>query len=331
MSGQRYLLTGGAGLIGSTITDLLLAEEDPAEIVVFDDLSRGSPENLRSALASGKVRIEVGDVRDFDHLGRAMRGIDVVFHLAAIRITRCAEDPVEAHDILATGTINVAQAAIGNGVGRVVYSSSASVYGAAERFPTREDHHPYDNDTIYGAAKLYGEGVLRSYHATRGLDYVALRYFNVYGPRMDTHGAYTEVLIRWIQAIERGEAPVIFGDGSTTMDLVFVEDVARANLCAARLRVTDVACNVGTGVETSLRGLATELAQVMGSSVAPVHEPERSVNRVPRRLAGTEWADQLIGFRAQVPLAEGLARLVAWYRTQGSPMGKPTRAAPTRV
>lgn len=321
MPPQRFLLTGGAGLIGSTIVDRLLVEEPGAEIVVYDDLSRGTLANLRAAHehAGGRLRVEVGDVRDAHHLRAAMTGVDVVFHLAAIRITRCAEDPLLAHEVLGTGTVNVADAAAAAGVRKLVYSSSASVYGLAESFPTREDHHGYDNDTIYGAAKLYGEGVLRSYHATRGLDYVALRYFNVYGPRMDTHGKYTEVLIRWMQAIEQGEPPVIFGDGTTTMDLVFVDDVARANVAAARAAATDVVCNVGTGAETSLRGLADALVRAMGSDVEPVHAPERSVNPVPRRLASVAAAEQLLGFRADVGLDDGLRRLVAWWRAVDRP------------
>ena len=183
-----------------------------------------------------------------------MRGMDVVFHQAAIRITQCAEEPRLALEVLVDGTFNVIEAAARRGVRKVVAASSASVYGLAEQFPTAENHHPYANDTLYGAAKVFNEGLLRSFHAMSGLDYVALRYFNVYGPRMDIHGVYTEVLVRWMERIAAGKPPLIFGDGSQTMDFVYVEDIARANVLAADADVDDEVFNVASGVETSLLG-----------------------------------------------------------------------------
>src|SRR6185312_11996712 len=188
----------------------------------------------------------------------------LVFHQAAIRITQCATEPRLALEVLVDGTYEVIEAAADAGVKRVIAASSASVYGLAEQFPTRESQHPYTNDTIYGAAKVFNEGLLRSFHAMRGLDYVALRYFNVYGPRMDIHGLYTEVLIRWMERIASGTPPLILGDGQQTMDFVHVADVARANVCAVRAAVTDEAFNVATGVETSLAGLAAALLRTMG-------------------------------------------------------------------
>ena len=193
-----------------------------------------------------------------------MAGIDVVFHQAAIRITQCAEEPRLALEVLVDGTFNVVEAAAREGVRKLVAASSASVYGLAEDFPTAERHHPYANDTLYGAAKTFNEGLLRSYHAMSGLDYVALRYFNVYGARMDVHGLYTEVLVRWIERIAEGLPPLIFGDGSQTMDFVYVEDIARANILAAASSVTDDVFNVASGVETSLAELAAKLLKVMG-------------------------------------------------------------------
>ena len=199
---------------------------------------------------------------------------------------------------------------------KVVASSSASAYGLATAFPTREDHHPYANDTFYGAAKVFNEGLLRSFHSMYGLDYVALRYFNVYGPLMDVHGLYTEVLIRWMERIERGEPPLIFGDGAQTMDFVHVRDVARSNVLAARADVTDDVFNVASGVETSLLGLAETLLRVIGSDLSVEHAPPRAVNGVTRRLADTSKAADRLGFRAEIDLEEGLRSLVDWWRAQ---------------
>jgi UDP-glucose 4-epimerase len=242
-----------------------------------------------------------------------VRDASVVFHQAALRITQCAQEPRLALEVLVDGTFNVVEAAAEAGVRKLVAASSASVYGLAEEFPTREDHHPYANDTLYGAAKVFNEGLLRSFHAMSGLDYVALRYFNVYGPRMDIHGVYTEVLVRWMERIAAGEPPLILGDGSQTMDFVFTEDIARANLLAAEADVTDAAFNVASGVETSLRELADLLLRVMGSDLSVVHGPERSVNKVSRRLADTSAARERLGFEAAVGIEEGLRRLVAWW------------------
>jgi UDP-glucose 4-epimerase len=315
MRDKRVLITGGAGVVGSTIADQLV-EQAPAEIVVLDNLVRGQRENLAKASASGLVRFVEGDIRDRALVRSLMDGIDVVFHQAAIRITQCAEEPRLALDVLVDGTFNVVEAAVETGVRRLVAASSASVYGMAETFPTAELHHPYGNDTLYGAAKTFNEGLLRSFHATHGLDWVALRYFNVYGPRMDIHGVYTEVLVRWMERIEAGVPPLILGDGSQTMDFVFVDDIARANVLAARAAATDEVFNVGAGVETSLLELAQTLLRVMGSDLPIEHGEARAVNNVSRRLADVSRARDRIGFEAQVGLEEGLTRLVAWWRAE---------------
>jgi nucleoside-diphosphate-sugar epimerase len=317
MQNNRILITGGAGLIGSHIADLLV-EEGVKEIVIFDNFVRGRRENLAKVMAEGAVTIVEGDIRDRAALAEVMRDVDIVFHQAAIRITQCAEEPRLALEVLVDGTFNVLEAAVEAKIKKVVVASSASVYGLAEQFPTPEWHHPYNNRTLYGAAKAFNEGLLRSFHAMYGLDYVALRYFNVYGPRMDTHGAYTEVFIRWMDRIADNQPPLIFGDGEQTMDFIFVEDIARANILAARRDVTDMVFNVASGVETSLNELAEALLRVMGSDLRPEYGPERKVNPVPRRLADTREAEQMIGFRAQVPLATGLERLVEWWRASRS-------------
>jgi UDP-glucose 4-epimerase len=318
LEGKRILITGGAGLVGSHIADLV-ALDSPAEIVVLDNFVRGRHENLSLARGRAPLRIVEGDIRDAGLLADLFAGVDVVFHQAAIRITQCAEDPRLAHDVLATGTLNVLEAAVDAGVQKIVAASSASVLGLAEQFPTPESHHPYNNRTIYGAAKTYNETLLRSFNEMYGLDYVALRYFNVYGPRMDVYGAYTEVLIRWMERIAAGLPPIILGDGSQTMDFVHVRDIARANVLAARADVSDRVFNVASGVETSLAELAQKLLHVMSSSQIPQHEPPRKVNAVTRRLADTEAAARLLGFTAGISLEEGLADLVDWWRQTRRP------------
>ena len=309
------LVTGGGGAIGSNVCDeLVLAGAE--EIVVLDNFVRGRRANLDWARANGNVRLVEGDIRDRELVYRLSDGIDLVFHLAAIRITQCAEEPRLALEVLVDGTYNVFEAAAQQGVRRVVASSSASVYGLAEEFPTREDHHPYANDTLYGAAKAFNEGLLRSMHAMYGLDYVALRYFNVYGPRMDVHGLYTEVLVRWMERITDGKPPLILGDGRQTMDFVYMGDIARANMLAATSDLTDVVFNVASGTETSLLELAQMLLKVMGSDLAVEHGPARAVNGVTRRLADTSAAREQLGFQAEVDLEEGLTRLVEWWRAE---------------
>jgi len=312
MNYRRALITGGAGLIGSHIADGLVAD-GCEEIVVLDNFTRGRHENLEPAMSSDRVRLVEGDIRDAQAVREAMKGIDIVFHEAAIRITQCAEDPRLAHDVLATGTFNILEAAVAAKVKRVVVASSASIYGQAEEFPTTEHHHGYDNRTIYGAIKLYGEGLLRSFHEMYGLNYVALRYFNVYGPRMDAFGVYTEVMIRWMERLAKGQPCLILGDPSQTMDFVFVEDVARANLIAAKSSITDDVLNIASGTETSLGELAATLGRVMGVERKPEYGPARKVNPVSRRLADVGKAERLLGFRTQVSLEDGLRKLVQWW------------------
>ncbi len=313
---EKVVVTGGAGLIGSHITDLLVAgqrEGTYGEIVIFDNLTRGRLDNLASADAAGKITVVEGDVRDAAAVQKVIDGADLVFHLAAIRITHCAEDPRLAVDVLGNGTFNVAEAAVKAGVRRLVASSSASVYGLADSFPTTEEQHPYNNRTLYGALKTFNEGVLRSFNDMYGLPYVALRYFNVYGPRMDIFGVYTEVLIRWMNRIIDGQPPLIFGDGKQTMDFIYVTDIARANILAAHAEVSDQVFNIASHTETSLNDLAFALAKVMGSDLSPEYGPERSVNPVPRRLADVTKARDLLGFESTVDLETGLRELVEWW------------------
>ncbi len=315
MKDKRILITGGAGLVGSHIADLV-ALEQPREILILDNFVRGRRENLAQAAAIFPLTIIEGDIRDRTLLATCLEGVDVVFHQAAIRITQCAEEPRLAFDVLAEGTFNVLEAAVKANVEKVIAASSASVLGLADSFPTTEEHHPYNNRTIYGAAKAFNEGLLRSFAEMYGLRYVGLRYFNVYGPRMDVYGVYTEVLIRWMERISAGLPPMIHGDGSQTMDFVHIHDIARANLLAAKSTVTDEVFNVASGTETSLVELARMLAGVMNSTIEPQHQPARKVNAVTRRLADTSKAERLLGFRAHVTLEDGLRDLVQWWRQE---------------
>ncbi|MCD9196894.1 NAD-dependent epimerase/dehydratase family protein [Aeromicrobium wangtongii] len=313
LDGARVLVTGGAGTIGSTIVDQLLAA-GADHVDVLDNLVRGRLGNLEEALSSDRVTLVEGDIRDRDLVHDVTAGKDLVFHQAALRITQCAEEPRLALEVLVDGTFNVYEAAVDQHVDKIVSASSASVYGMAEQFPTGERHHHHNNDTFYGAAKSFNEGMLRSFRAMYGLDYVLLRYFNVYGPRMDVHGLYTEVLVRWMERIEDGQAPLVFGDGEQTMDFACTTDIARANILAAQSDVTEGVYNIASGSETSLLQLAETLSQVMGSTIPVQHGPERAVNGVARRLADVSAADRDLGFRTQVGLEEGLAELVTWWR-----------------
>jgi UDP-glucose 4-epimerase len=310
VEGAKCLVTGGAGFVGSTIVDQLL-DAGAAEIRVLDNFVRGNIGNLAQARETGRVRVTEGDVCDQHLVDKLVEGVDYVFHQAALRITRCAEAPREAVAVLIEGTLNVLDSAVRHGVRKIVAASSASVYGEPSYLPIDESH-PFNNRTMYGAGKIAGEQMLRAYYTTSGLPYVAFRYFNVYGPRMDITGVYTEVLIRWLDAIESGKPPLIFGDGSQSMDFVFVEDVARANLVATQSDVTDQVFNVGTGVQTSLNELCDLLLRLTNSRLRPEYRESRAVANVQTRRAAVEKAKRELGFEASVSLEQGLRDLIRW-------------------
>jgi UDP-glucose 4-epimerase len=313
LRGARILVTGGCGLVGSTTIDLLLQRYEPARIVIVDNLSRGTTVNVARALHDERVTFVQDDIRKPSVMRNAAQGMDAIVHLAALRITACAAEPREALEVMCDGSFNVIEAALAAGIKKVVAASSASIYGMADTFPTDERHHPYNDETWYGTTKVFLEGLLRSYHAMFDLPYVALRYFNVYGPRMDMQGKYTEVLIRWMERIASGQPPIILGDGRQTMDFVYIDDVARANVAALLSDVTEGVFNIASGTETSLNDLALSLLRVMGSDLSPTHGPERKVNPVARRLAHVARAERELGFRARVGLEDGLRRLVHWW------------------
>jgi UDP-glucose 4-epimerase len=310
LKGACCLVTGGAGFVGSTIVDQLVLA-GAAEVRIMDNFVRGSHHNVSWAVKQPGVTLIDGDIRDAALVDDATVGVDYVFHQAALRITRCAEAPREAIEVLIDGTFNVLEAALRYKVRKVIAASSASVYGEPSYLPIDEGH-PFNNTTMYGAGKIALEQMLRALHSVSGLSYVALRPFNIYGPRMDMTGVYTEVLIRWLDAIDGNTPPLIFGDGSQSMDFVYVEDVARANLLAAQSDVSDDVFNVGSGTQTSLYELCMLLLKITGSSQQPEYRAPRSVGNVQRRRAAVDKAEKLLGFRSTVSLEEGLRELINW-------------------
>lgn len=317
IKGAQFLVTGGAGFVGSHVADLLLAR-GARRVVALDNLVRGSRANVEAAQATGRFELVVGDVRDRALVSELTRGADYVFHQAALRITACAEDPRAGHEVMMDGTFNVLEAAVAHEVKKIVAASSASVYGEPDALPI-EETAPYNNRTLYGAAKIALEHYLRSFNEMYGLPYVALRYFNLYGPRMDMTGVYTEVMVRWMDRIDAGQPPLVYGKGDQSMDFVEVSDCARANLLALESDASDDVLNVATGVETSLLELCTMMLELMGRpDLAPEHVEERKVNPVRRRRASVQKAKAALGFTSEVDLRTGLARLIAWRRAQKS-------------
>jgi UDP-glucose 4-epimerase len=305
-------VTGGAGFIGSHVVDRLLSE-DVAEVVVFDNFVRGTRANLEQAVADPRLTVVEGSITDRDALRRAIDGCDYAFHLAALWLYECVHEPRAAVEVNAVGTYNVVAAAHEAGVSKVVFSSSASVYGNALAVPMTEEH-PFNNRTLYGGTKIAGEQFFRAFNEQHGLDWVGLRYMNVYGPRMDDKGTYVSVIVKVLDRIEAGERPVIHGDGSQTFDFVHVDDVARANVLALSSDATDIAINVGVGVPTTINELVTMLLEETGSELEPeYHEQEQMF--VTNRVGSTELAERLLGFTAEVPLDEGLRSVVEWRRS----------------
>jgi UDP-glucose 4-epimerase len=312
LKGKKLVVIGGAGLIGSHTVDHLI-KEDIKEVVIYDNMVRGSHENLDEALKDPRVKIyDVGgDILQTDILQSAIEGADGVFHLAALWLLQCHEYPRSAFDVNVRGTFNVMEACVAKGVKRLVYSSSASVYGDAVQEPMTEDH-PFNNQNFYGATKICGEAMLRSFHYRYGLNYVGLRYMNVYGPRQDYHGAYIAVIMKMLDAIDRGQSPTIMGDGSEAFDFVAVEDCGLANVCAMNSDTTDRFYNVGTGKRTSLKELAEMLVTLTNCKQPIQYAPRSQATLVRNRIGCPKKATNEIGFTAQIDLNEGLNRLIDW-------------------
>lgn len=312
IKGKKFVVIGGAGLIGSHTVDLL-AREDVSEIVIYDNFARGTYENLENVISDPRVSIfeAGGDICQPDILDAATKDADGVFHLAALWLLQCHEYPSAAFDVNIRGVFNVLQSCVKNGVKRLVYSSSASVYGDAIEEPMTEDH-PFNNQNFYGATKIAGEAMATAFHHRYGLPIVGLRYMNVYGPRQDYQGAYIAVIMKMLDAIDRGEGPTIFGDGSEAFDFVSVLDCGRANICAMQAGTTARYYNVGTGKRTSLKELAEMILNITGSN-QPLQYKERSqATLVRNRIGCAERAKVEIGFTAQVGLEDGLRALIEW-------------------
>ena len=306
------MVVGGAGLIGSHTIDHLL-KEDVKEILIYDNFVRGRVENLTNALKDPRVKIfDIGgDIIQTDILEAAFKGADGVFHLAALWLLQCHDFPRSAFDVNIRGTFNVIEACVKMGVKRLVYSSSASVYGDAVQEPMTEEH-PFNNKNFYGATKIAGEAMLRAFHHRYGLGYVGLRYMNVYGPRQDYHGAYVAVIMKMLDAIDRGEGPTITGDGSEAFDFVAVEDCARANICAMKADTADRYYNVGTGKRTSLKELAELLLEITGCTQPISYAPRSQKTLVRNRIGSPKRASAEIGFDAVIALRAGLENLIGW-------------------
>lgn len=315
LKGKRVVVIGGAGLIGSHAVDQLVGE-DVAEIIVYDNFVRGTHENLASALKDPRVKIfeAGGDITQTDVLDAALKGADGVFHFAALWLLQCHDFPRAAFDVNIRGTFNVLEACVRNAVQRLVYSSSASVYGDAVEEPMTEDH-PFNNKNFYGATKIAGEAMARSFHHRYGLNVVGLRYMNVYGPRQDYRGAYIAVIMKMLDAIDRGAGPTILGDGSEAFDFVAVGDCAAANLCALKAKTVDRFYNVGTGKRTSLRELAEMLLNITGCNQPIQYAPRSQATLVRNRIGSPERAIREIGFTAKVDLEQGLRDLIAWRKS----------------
>jgi len=306
------LVTGGAGFIGSYVVEELILLQ-PKKIIIIDNLIRGGYPNMKNFIDNPVVEFHKADLRDLELLENCITGTDYVFHMAALRINSCAANPREGFEVMLASTFEIASLCVKHKVKKVIYSSSASVYGLAQHFPTPETDNPYNNQTFYGAAKMWGEQLFRSFKFMYGLDYVALRYFNAYGPRMDTDGKYTEVMIKWLDCIRDEKKPLIYGDGSTTMDFVYVKDIARSNIAALQADVTDESFNIGNCEETSLKELLAVLLKVNQSNLTPEFRAENSVNPVSRRLADISKAKRLLRFTPTITLEQGMKELSEWY------------------
>ena len=311
LEGTRIAVTGGAGFIGSHLVEQLLGA-GAEEVTVLDNFVRGSRENLDAVADDPRLHVVEGSITDRALLAEVFGGRDYAFHLAALWLYECVHEPRQALEVNVEGTYNVVEAAQEAGVRKVVYSSSASVYGDALAIPMTEDH-PFNNRTMYGATKIAGEQFFRAFNEQHGLDWVGLRYMNVYGPRMDYRGAYVSVIMKVLDRLDAGEPPVIFGDGSQAYDFVHVHDVARANVLALTSDASDASYNVGTGEQTTISELVGRLLELTGSEVEPQYEPQAEMF-VTNRVGSTAAAERDLGFGAEVVLDEGLRSVVEWRR-----------------
>ncbi|HEX8746002.1 MAG TPA: NAD-dependent epimerase/dehydratase family protein [Pyrinomonadaceae bacterium] len=309
LNNKRLVLIGGAGLVGSHIVDQLTAEP-VSEIVVFDNFVRGTRENLSKATSDPRVRVVEGSMTDRDALRRVLEGADGLFLLASLWLGECVNDPRSAWEVNTLGTWNVIEACREMNVGRIVYSSSASVYGDAAFTPMTEEH-PFNNRTTYGATKIANEQMMRAIYEQHKLPYIGYRYMNIYGPRMDYEGTYVSVIMKVLDRIFNGQPPLIYGDGKQTYDFIYVEDVARANILGMKAACADEFFNIGMGVGTTINELVEILLELTDSRLRPEYLTQEQ-SFVTQRIGSTEKAERLLGFKAGTPLRDGLRRVVEW-------------------
>jgi UDP-glucose 4-epimerase len=309
LDNSRILVIGGAGFVGSHLVDQL-TQEPVREIVILDNFVRGTPANIKPALKDSRVHLVDGSITDLNLLREMMQGTDYVFHLAALWLYECVHEPRKALEVNVVGTYNVIEAAQQAGIKKVVYSSSASVYGDALFTPMTENH-PFNNRTMYGATKIAGEQFCRAFYEQHKMDYVGLRYMNIYGPRMDYKGTYVSVIMKVLDRIDQGQPPVIFGDGSQAYDFIHVEDVAQANILALKSDASDQFFNIGGGIKTTINELVELLLAITRSSLQPEYKPQAQMF-VTHRVGSTQLAKELLGFKATIALEEGLRSVVAW-------------------
>ena len=315
LAGSRILVIGGAGFIGSQVVAELL-KTDVAQVVIYDNFARGKPEYITEALKDPRCTVwpHGGDIRDIDLLNGAMDGMDAVVHLAAMWLLHCRDYPRTAFHVNIEGTFNVLEACVKNNVQRLVYSSSASVYGDALEVPMTETH-PFNNRNFYGATKIAGEAMCRAYHDRYGLDYVGLRYMNVYGPRQDQQAVYSGVIPIMLNKIDAGELPVINGDGSQAYDFIYVDDVARSNVLALEAETTDEFYNVGTGIQTTIRELCDAILDLKQSTLEVTFKPyadDDARRLVQNRIGCPKLAAEQLDFRHEISLRDGLKKLIDW-------------------
>lgn len=325
LKGKRLLVIGGAGLIGSHVVDELVKTE-VKEIIIFDNFTRGTLDNLKESFKDPRVSVfpDGGDIQHYDILKKAMDGVDGVFLLAASWLLQCHEYPTSAFDVNVRGTFNTIMAAVEQKVKRVVYSSSASVYGNALVTPMTEDH-PYNNFTFYGASKIAGEHFFKSLGHRYGLPWVGLRYMNVYGPRQDYRGAYIAVMHKILDRLERGERPQVYGDGSQMYDFVHVVDTARANVLAMQAEASGQNYNVGRGIGTTINDLTKMLIRLSGSSAEIEYLPQGQ-SFVTHRIGDTDLAEKDLGYKWTIDLEDGLRTLIEWRKRDQEAMDARRRA-----
>ena len=311
---STILVTGGAGNIGSHIVDMCI-KEGAKKVIVIDNFSRGVTKNLDWAKENGNVEIVNGDIRDIELLNKYFKGVDYVFHQAALRITQCAQAPKLAHEVLIDGTFNVLEACVKNNIKKIIFASSASVYGDPSYLPM-DENHPFNNKTYYGAGKIANEQMARAFKEMYGLKYIGLRYFNVYGPRMDIYGYYTEVMIKWLDKIDKNESPMIFGDGEQAMDFIYVEDIARANILALESDVEEGVYNVGTSVMSSLNDLIKVMLELTNPKIKQIYREPEKLLIVSKRQANINKAKKDLGFECKINLKDGLKKLIEWRKIQ---------------